>query len=449
MRSSILANFVELEEESPPAGETQEVEEIRYSRTKRKTRESKEESYDHIPVEKTVVIEPEEVKNKPEAYEKIAEERSFQVGIHPPKLYRIETIRPKYQPKDNKDTAPIVAPAPQHPVQGLAHVSLLTHIVLSKYMDHLPLYRQQKIFKRYGAQISRQNMGNWVNQVAELLKPIYNHMRMELLSGNYLQIDETPIKVLDPDSEQKKIRQGWLWPISRPGGDVVFSWSVTRSGSHLDEWIRGFNGYLQSDAYAVYNKYIKENEGVLGLGCFAHARRRFKEAQHEGERPLKILQQISALYAIEKKLREESAAEEQIKEERQNHAKPILNELYERILETRREVLPQSLTGKACEYSLGQWKTLSRYTEEGYLQIDNNLIENAIRPSAIGKKNWLFIGHPRAGERSAIIYSILISCQRHKVDINEYLNDVLTQTPYLINRDQSHLTPKNWKQRND
>ena len=172
-------------------------------------------------LEETAVAEP------PGQTEKIAYERT-KPTIHAPKLYRIEYIKRKYRLKADKEQAPVSAPSPKRPVQGIASISLLVHVILSKYADHLPLYRQEKMFKRYGAQIRSQNMVNWVALVAQWLKPIYNYMCEELISGNYLQTDETPIKVLDPDSSQKKIRQGWLWPISRPGADVVFSWSLTR-----------------------------------------------------------------------------------------------------------------------------------------------------------------------------------------------------------------------------
>ena len=431
-------------EATPVAEAPAKTETISYERTTRSARQSKEATYEHLPIEKTVVIDPEPVKANPEAYELIGEERTFEIGITTPKLYRIEYIKRKYRLKSDRDQAPVIAPSPKRPVQGIASISLLVHILLSKYVDHLPLYRQEKMFKRYGTQISRQNMVNWVAQVAQWLKPIYNYMRRDLISGNYLQIDETPIKVLDPDSSQKKIRQGWLWPISRPGGDVVFSWSVTRGSEHLEGLLEGFNGYLQCDGYSAYGKYAREHESIKTLGCMAHARRKFKEAESEGQAPLTILRGIAKLYGIEKRLRETDSDAEEIYTIRQQESVPLLEGLYERILQIRKEVLPRSLTGRACDYALGQWEELTCYVEDGHLQIDNNLIENAIRPSALGKKNWLFIGHPSAGERSAIIYSIVVSCERHGIDPTQYLSAVLEEAPNLVNRDQSHLTPKNW-----
>ena len=431
-------------EDIPVAEAPAKTETISYERKVRGSGQSKEATYDHLPIEKTVIIDPEPVKSNPEAYELIGEERTFEIAITTPKLYRIEYIRRKYRLKSDRDEAPVIAPSPKRPVQGIASTSLLVHVVLSKYVDHLPLYRQEKMFKRYGAQISRQNMVNWVAQVAEWLKPIYNYMRDGLISGNYLQVDETPIKVLDPDSGQKKIRQGWLWPISRPGEDVVFSWSVTRGSDHLEALLSGFSGYLQCDGYSAYGKYVREHEAIKALGCMAHLRRKFREAESEGQAALTILRQIARLYGIEKRLREDGSAAEAIYLIRQRESLPLLERLYESILKARQEALPRSLTGRACDYALGQWEQLKGYVEDGHLQIDNNLIENAIRPSALGKKNWLFIGRPGAGERSAIIYSLVVSCERHGIDPSQYLSAVLEEVPYLVNCDQSHLTPKNW-----
>ena len=177
---------------------------VSYERKKRKPQLSKEETYDHIPVGKTIVIDPKEVEANPEAYELIGEEKTFELAITTPKLYRIEYIYRKYRFKADRNQAPLKAPAILRPVQGIASTSLLVYIMLGKYLDHLPLYRQEKILKRYGAVIHRQNMVNWVTQVAEWLKPIYNHMREDLIRGNYLQIDETPIKSIRSRQSSKE-----------------------------------------------------------------------------------------------------------------------------------------------------------------------------------------------------------------------------------------------------
>lgn len=403
---------------------------------------TKEQTYEHLPIERTHRYIPEEVKACPDAYEAISEERTFELGITPPKLYRIEHVRPRYRLKANRSAPPVIAPALARAVHGIASAELLSHIVLGKYVDHLPLYRQEKIFRRYQAPISRQNMVRWIERCAEVLEPIYNRMRQNLVDGDYLQIDETPIKVIDPDSDPGKTAQGWLWPISRPAGDVVFSWSLTRGSAHLDSLLDGFSGYLQSDAYSVYDKYAREHEGITQVGCLAHVRRQFDQAKGESEHARSILQAIAPLYQIESCLKEQAATQAQIRETRQRESLPILEALKVQLIEVRRAHLPKSLTGKACDYALKIWDRVQVYCQRGDLQIDNNLIENAIRPSAIGKKNWLFIGHPSAGKRSAIIYSIVISCQRHGICPDQYLRKVLTDQNLLRTRNPEGLTPE-------
>ena len=262
-----------------------------------------------------------------------------------------------------------------------------------------------------------------------------------LLDGDYLQIDETPIKVIDPDYPNNKTRSGWLWPISRPTGDVVFTWSMTRGSSHLDELLAGFSGYLQSDAYGVYDKYAREREGIVLSACMAHIRRQFDKAKEQSQDARRVLAQIAPLYRIEKELREAGADHAQIERTRQAESLPILEDLQKQLIKVRQAHLPKSLTGKACDYALSIWDKAKVYCQRGDLQIDNNLIENAIRPSAIGKKNWLFVGHPNAGKRSAIIYSIVISCQRHGICPGQYHETVLADQNLLRRQDPTGLTP--------
>jgi len=433
---------LELAEETACAPEAEPIAVPAHERQSRAPIKTKDQSYEHLPIGRTHTYVPDEVKATPEAYEQIGEERTFELGITAPKLYRIEHVRPRYRLKADKSQPPVIAPALARAVHGIASAELLSHIVLAKYVDHLPLYRQEKILRRYQAPVSRQNMVRWIARCSEVLEPIYNSMRQNLVDGDYLQIDETPIKVLDPDSEQNKAQQGWLWPISRPGGDVVFSWSLTRGSSHLDDLLGGFSGYLQSDAYAVYDKYAREHEGIIQLGCLAHIRRQFDQAQAESAQARSILEVIAPLYQIEDELRAREASQAQILDTRQRESLPILEALQTQLVEVRQAHLPKSLTGKACDYALRIWDRAKVYCQRGDLQIDNNLIENAIRPSAIGKKNWLFIGHPQAGKRSAIIYSIVISCQRHGICPDEYLKTVLANQKLLRQRNPDGLTPE-------
>jgi transposase len=425
----------------------QEKETINYQRNKPKGRKSREENYENLPVLEEKLIEPEEVKADPDAYERISAEETFEIKVDPPKFYRCRIIRPKYRKKDDKSLPPLVAPAPPRVVEGLASKELLIYIVMSKYLDHLPLYRQCAIYKRHGLHLARQNLVRWVEKVAEWLKPIYNHIGKELLAGDYIQADETPIKYCDPDYGEKKTRQGYLCGYSRPGGNVYYRWSSSRSHHNVTAFLNGYEGLLQSDAYDAYIQFAAQNEGVTLTGCMAHMRRKFYDAQDQHPREsVLVLKLIAKLYRVETHIRENSLPKEQISPYRQKHSLNTHRRL-RRVLEIlRHRTLPKSQLGKACAYALNNWTYLSRYLDHGQVAIDNNAMENAIRPTAIGKKNWLFVGHPQAGERAAILYSILISCQRLDIDINQYLTDVLSIDTRVLDEEQrAALTPARWK----
>lgn len=421
-------------------------------RTARKPRPGRDERYSHLPVRETVVIEPPEVQEDPDAYERIGEEETFEIDVDPPKFFRRRLLRPKYRRKADREAAPVVAPAPQRPVEGLASIGLLVHIILSKYCDHLPLFRQSRMYERYGVQISRQNMMRWVETVADWLKPIYHHIGRDLLEGGYIQADETPIKYLDADLKARKAQQGYLCGYSRPGGDVVFTWRTSRSTESLTSFLGGFTGILQCDAYAAYLSHARSRETVTVMGCMAHVRRKFHEALQEHPRYVAlILRLIGHLYDCERHCREQALSPKLVEVRRQSHARPSFERLHRVIRHIADKILPASGLSKACRYALNQWEHLEPYLDHGQVQIDNNLMENAIRPSAIGKKNWMFIGHPSAGERSAIIYSLLGSCQRFGHNPGEYLKDVLTrlaEEPDRFHpRDLAALTPRHWKPR--
>lgn len=429
---------------------SQEKETISYERNKPTGRKSREENYENLPVLEERIIEPDEVKADPDGWERISAEETFEIKVDPPKFYRCKIIRPKYRRKDDKSRPPVVAPAPLRVVEGLASNELLIYIVMSKYLDHLPLYRQRAIYKRYGFTVPRQNLVRWVEKVAQWLKPIYNHMGKELLAGDYLQADETPIKYCDPDYGQKKTRQGYLCGYSRPQGNVYYRWSLSRSQENLTDFLKDYEGLLQSDAYNAYVQFAAQNEGVTLVGCMAHARRKFFDAQdqHSRESAL-VLKLIARLYQVEKVIRETPIPPEQISQYRQKHALNTHRRL-KRVLDIlRHRTLPKSQLGKACNYALNHWTSLSEYLNHDQAMIDNNAMENAIRPTAIGKKNWMFVGHPQAGERAAILYSVLISCQRLEIDIAQYLKEVLSIDTRVAHDDQlAALTPARWKKAN-
>jgi transposase len=404
------------------------------------------ETFAHLPVHETVVIEPEAVKAQPELFEKIGEERTFEVDIVPPKLFKREIVRPKYRHVTDRSMPPLLAPAPARVVAGgHASAGLLAWVILSKYVDHLPLYRQERMSERWGARIPRQSMSDWVGLASGCLDPIYRLMHEELLRGGYVQADETPVRCNDPDEKRGGTTQGWLWAISRPGSDVIFDWRLSRGHGELTTLLKEYRGILQSDAYGAYPSFAREHDGVLWVGCWAHARRKFFEAQAQNPKATRVvLRLIAKLYRLERQWDEANVKNRAAL--REVHFARTLRWLHSLALSLRKRVLPKSLIGKACDYLLGQWEPLTAHVRCDQTRIDNNLIENAIRPSAIGKKNWLFIGHPDAGDRAAIIYSLVVSCQRRGLDPFAYLKDVLARLPSMTNRDDlSLLTPANWK----
>jgi transposase len=372
------------------------------------------------------VIEPEEVQAHPEGWKKISEERTSQLDWVAPKIIKRVLIRPRYV----KAECFAIAPLPPQPIeQGMVGPGLLAQILVSKYEYHQPLYRQEKMFRQqFGVELSRKTMGCWVEQAAELLKPVYRSIRKDLVRGSYLQADETPIKFLDPDVKGKS-QQGYLWAYSRPGGDVLFEWRVSRSRAGPEEFLKNFRGKLQTDGYSAYESLAKARGDLTLIGCWAHARRGFHEALAETKLAAWFVRQIGQLYAVEKQLRKHKAGPALRQATRACQAQPVLTRLHRAMELVRRRTLPQGLLGQAIDYTLKRWEALRRFLDDGVLEIDNNLIENLIRPSALGKKNFLFFGHPEAGERSAVIYTLLGSCRRHGVNPFDYLRDLFTCLP--------------------
>ncbi len=408
---------------------------------------------EHLPVVEEV-IEPGPVQACPEAWRKIGEEVSEQLDYEPGRFLRRRTVRPKYVRRCEREAPPIIAPLPGKLIEGgLAAPGLLTQIVISKYADHVPLYRQEQIYRqRHGVEIPRQNMERWIGAVADWLRPIYGRMRQEMFSGSYLQADETPIRYLEPGAG--KTQQGYLWVYRVPGGgDTLFDWHPGRGHQCLEAMVpESFAGTLQCDGYGAYRTFAAKRGGQVELaGCWAHVRRKFYEAWRAGESKPRsgwVLRQIKLLYRIERKLRQSRAGPRLRQAIRSSQSRMIAARLQRALFRfktsRRHKPLPQSLMGKAIDYALGQWPAITAFLEDGRIEIDNNLVENAIRPTAVGKKNWLFIGAEEAGWRGAVIYSIIESCRNHGIDPHAYLKDVLTRLPSMTNWRIKDLTPRAW-----
>jgi hypothetical protein len=319
-------------------------------------------------------------------------------------------------------------------------------VILSKYDDHLPLYRQQEQFRRLGVHLARQTLSDWVEQGAFLLQPLVRQMKRELLAGDYLQVDETPVRVQDPEV-QGRCAKGYLWVAGRPGGDVVFEFHPGRGKEYAVELLGGFAGHLQRDGYGVYGSLAKDRpEEIHPVGCWAHARRKFIDALEELPVQARwFVTRIRKLYLIEGHARAEAMTAEQRHQLRQSLAPPILEEIHRELERVQPDLLPQGPLGKAVRYALGEWAPLKQYLQDGRLEIDNNLTENAIRPTAVGKKNWLFLGHPDAGWKSAVIYSIIASCRRRQIDVWTYLKDVFTRLPGATSKELDQFLPARYQ----
>jgi transposase len=395
----------------------------------------------HLETER-VVLEPAEVQQQPAGWRKLGEEVTEELDWRPAQFIKRLYIRPKYANAERI----VIAPLPARLIEkGLPGAGLLTQVIVGKYEDHLPLYRQEKIYReRHGVNLSRQTLCGWVEAAADWLSPIYREMKAAMLERNYLQADETPIRYLDPDVKGKS-QSGWLWTYSAPRGDVVFEWHISRSREGPRAFLKEFQGKLQTDGYGVYESLARERgKELILVGCWAHARRGFHEALGEGRSAAWLVGQIGKLYAVEKHLREQNAGPQLRAAVRTWQSRPILERLRRAMEVVRRRVLPKSLLGQAIDYALARWEALTRYVDAGRLEIDNNSCENAIRPTAVGKKNFLFVGHPAAGQRSAVIYSVLGSCRRHGINPAEYLQAVFERLPKAKTADLKSLTPAAW-----
>lgn len=391
-----------------------------------------------------ITLVPLEVSASPGLWVKIGEERTEELDMIPAKFLKRIFLRPRYV--NRAEGTVVIAELPARIIEkGLPGPGLLAQVVVGKYEDHLPLYRQAKIFtERYGVDIARQRLSDWMERVAWELQPIYREMEKKLFTGDYVQADETPIRYQDPEREGTT-GQGYLWAYTRPGADVIFDWQLSRGTEAAQAKLKNFKGWLQSDGYAVYGRIGSEQEGVRLVNCWAHARRKFHETLEEAPRKAAwFLKEIGLLYDLERELRKTAAGPPERFAQRKEKCPGILKRIHRACRWWQRRTLPQSQLGKAFNYTLGLWEGLCRYLEDGRLEIDTNLLENAIRPTALGKKNWLFFGSPEAGGKSAIIYSIIGSCRRAGVNPFDYLVDVFTRLPSMKASQIQELLPSRW-----
>ncbi len=388
-----------------------------------------------------IILEPEGVA---EGAKMIGEEVTEELEYAPGKLYVNRYVRPKYVSSDKQSI--VIAPMVDRPLpKAIAGAGLLAQIVIDKYVDHLPLHRQQQRFSREGINIAYSTITDWVSNTCALIEPLYQALVKEVISSNYLHADESPIKVLDKDKKGQSHR-GYFWVYHNSIDRMVaLQYQPGRGREGPCEMLKDFKGHLQTDGYSAYHIF-NQREDVTLLHCMAHARRMFYEAlDNDKLRAEQALQQIGRLYDIERKAKEQSYTTEQLLQLRQTQAVPILQQLGLWMKQEYMKTLPKSTIGKALGYSIQRWEKLSLYATTGHLNIDNNPVENCIRPIAIGRKNYLFAGSHEAAQRSAMLYSLLGTCKLNDVNPFVWLKDILnTIAAHPINK-ITELLPQNWQ----
>lgn len=416
------------------ANQEAKTETITYTRDK-KTRTEKpvrQQIPDSFP-RNVIEIEPEQDTT---GMKYIGHDVTEELEYTPPKLVVNKYCIKKYAKEIEGGTQIISGKRPSRPIEkGIPGPGLLSRVIIDKYVDHLPLYRQSQRFAREGIKIPLSTMSDWVARCCELLDPLYEKLKQKVLESGYVQADETPIKVLD-DTKKGSTHQGYHWVYHSPVEKLVlFDYRPGRSRSGPIHMLRNYKGWLQTDGYVAYNEFEKRQEIFL-VGCLAHVRRYFEKAlEYDQDNASLILNQIKILYAIEREAREGNLSFDQRKDLRQEKALTIINELSQWIQEHHNTFLPKSPMGEAVNYFLGRFNYITRYLQDGQLEIDNNLAENSIRPIALGRKNYLFAGSHEGAKRAALLYSLLGTCKKKKIEPFSWLRDTLAKiSDHPINR---------------
>jgi transposase len=357
----------------------------------------------------------------------IGEEVSEQLDYQPASLFIVEHARCKYACPHCQEHV-IVADKPAQPIdKGLPGPGLLAHVAVSKYLDHLPLHRLERIFSRQGIDLSRSTLCDWMAAAARLLLPLAEMLRVRVLQSRVIHTDDTPVPVLEDRRGSTRQARLWVYLGDRDHPYTVYDYTPTHARDGPVQFLGEYHGYLQADAFAGYDG-IYATGRVEEVACWAHARRKFYDARSSDvERSHAALAWIRRLYDVEDQAKSLTDAERCAL--RQAEAVPLLTAICQWLTEQRQAVLPKSPMGQAISYALSNWQALCRYTETGFLAIDNNAAERALRGIAIGRKNWLFCGSDNGGRTAAILASVLASCQRQKLDPFVYLRDVLTRLP--------------------
>lgn len=379
---------------------------------------------DHLPrVE--IIIEPD---YDTTGLVRIGEEVTEQLELDPGQLFVKKFIRPKYALP--KGEGIIIGELPSFPIEkGIPGPALLAWIFISKYVDHTPLHRQIEQLKRLGIEIPSSTMSDWVSKCCDLIAPVFETHKKKILYADYLQADESPIKVLDRNKKEAKIHLGYYWVYRDPvNGLVLFDYRKGRGKEGPTTILKNFEGHLQVDGWRTYERF--DSKTISLIHCMAHARRYFDQARKNKPKLAEYaLTEFQKLYAVERRAREENFTHEQRYELRQKESLPVLQSFHLWLKENITEVAPKSAMGRALSYALTRWEKLMIYAGDGKLEIDNNLVENSIRPLALGRKNYLFAGSHDSADNAAMIYSLVGTCKIKGIDPFAYFKNLFQILP--------------------
>jgi transposase len=381
---------------------------------------------------------------------KFGEETSEQLKYIPAQLKVLVHVRNKYACRACEEGVTL-APMPPQPIpKSIASASLLAHVLVSKYADHLPLYRQSDMWRRLDMDISRATMSGWVLKCGTLLASLVDLMRLNIINHDYARADETTLQVLN-EPGRKATDKSFMWVFMNEGlsqKSIVYRYDPTRKGAVAGEFLEGFKGYLQSDAYSGYKQICRDE--IVSVGCWAHARRKFVDIMkivNQPGRAAEALAFIEKLYEIERYAKENGLPPDRVKALRLEKSKPILDLYKAWLTSTVGRVPPKNPLCAAIKYSLNNWAELTRYLDDGRLDIDNNACERAMKPFAVGRKNWLFAGNEVGARASAVIFSLIETCEANGVEPEAYLKHALENI--RTTSDLNQLLPFNFKPRQD
>ena len=377
---------------------------------------------------------------------RIGEETQERLEYVPASLVVIEEVCQKYACP--KGCTVVTAEKPMAAIEkGLPGPGLLAQVAVSKYGDHLPLHRQEEIFQRQGVDLPRQTMCDWMGGCADLVSPLYELMKQRVLGSKAVQTDDTPVPVLDP--ELPRTRTGRIWTYVGDGEHphTVYDYTPNRSRDGPEEFLKAFRGYLQADAYSGYDHFYEEPErGIEEVACMAHVRRKHWEAQSSDlMRSTVMLAYIRLLYDVEREARDQKLGSDARQTLRQAKSKPILEDIHAYLEREQLQVLPKSPEGRAIAYTLSNWKALTRYCEDGDLEIDNNGAERSLRGIAVGRRNWTFLGSDNGGRTAAILSSLIATCKRLAIDPFAYLRDIFARLGAHPQSRLAALLPDQWQ----